>query len=152
MSDHNHEVLTILQDTLEDQLGETELTEVQGTLFLRLFPALFPDDSGHVYIEICLIPYSDELTVAQIYSTLMPKPGPHTDQLPAHFEDWNLHSAVGAYGLYGENRQLYHKHNIALHSEDVPELQAGIVLAGLQLAMDEMARRLPEAVQIVFDA
>lgn len=150
MSDHNRKILTTLQSLLQPQLGEGDLAEQNGTLFLRLFPALLEDGTGHVYMEICLAPYSDELTVAQIYSTLIPKSGPHTDQLAAHFADWNLHSLAGAYGLYGDDQQLYHKQNVALINGESEESHIKTLLASVSLAMDEMARRLPEAIQIAF--
>lgn len=145
------EILTAIQSLLEPEPGNCTLTAENNMLFLRLFPALFPNNSSHVYMEICLVPYSDELTIAQIYTTLMPKAGPHTNQLPAHFADWNLHSFAGAYGLYGKDKQLYHKHNVVLFTEESAEDQVKAILSSVSLVMDELARRLPEAVQIVFD-
>lgn len=152
MPNQKHDILTTVQNILEVTLGEgeTELTEEENILFLRLFPALLANGNGHVYMEICIIDYSDELSVAQVYSTMIPKPGPHSDDLNGYLADWNLHSAAGAYGLYGDQKQLYHKLNIALVNSESVESRANALFAGICLAMDEMARRLPEAFQIAF--
>ena len=152
MSDQKHDILAALQSILEAVLGEdsTELTEQDGILFLRLFPALFTDGSGRVYMEVCVLDYSDELSIGQVYSTMIPKPGPHSDDLKEHFADWNLHSAAGAYGLYGDQKQLYHKQTVALINDESVDSQSQALFACIGMCMDEMSRHLHEAIQIAF--
>ena len=109
MPNQKHDILATVQNLLEVTLGEgaTELTEEENVLFLRLFPALLANGNGHVYMEICIIDYSDELSVAQVYSTMIPKPGPHSDDLNGYLagdaykeEFGELVSLAAESGLY----------------------------------------------------
>ena len=148
MTDRQKEVLTLLQQYLEEHFGKTEQVEQEDMTFLRLTPALFTDGTGLVYMEICLLDYSEEIMVAQVYSTLLPNPGSGLALLRKQLGEWNLHSLVGSYGIYEQQGQLYHKHNIALINDAAADDQADFLFAGICAAMDEMARRLPEAINL----
>ncbi|MCC8121758.1 MAG: hypothetical protein LIO42_07240, partial [Oscillospiraceae bacterium] len=100
------------------------------------------------YMEICLLDYSDEVTIAQVYTTLLMEPGPGLAAVRERLEEWNLHSYAGAYGIYEKQGQLYHKQNISVLNDLAVEDRADLLFAGICVAMDEMARRLPEALAV----
>ena len=148
-TDWQLQVIALLQAYLEEHFGKTELVEMEDTAFLRFAPALFTDGSGQVLMEVCLVTYSDEITVAQIYSTVLTDLGEKTEDLRAALPAWNFTSIAGAYGIYEEQGHLYHKQNIALINDAAADDQADFLFTGLCLAMDEMARCYPDAVAIV---
>ena len=146
MTDWQAHVIALLQAYAEEHLGETELAEQEDTVFLRLAPALFTDGTGQVLMEVCLVDYGEEITVAQIYTTVLPQLGSGAEALRACLPEWNFTSMAGSYGIYEKEGHLYHKQNIALINDAAADDQADFLFTGLCLAMDEMARRYPEAV------
>lgn len=142
------EVMGLLRGWLEAHIGPAEWVEQGDMTFLRLRPALFTDGSGQVLMEICLYDYGTDITVAQVYSTLLPTPGSGLDELRRHLPDWNFRSIAGSYGIYEKLGQLYHKQNIALIPQAMADDQADVLFTGICLAMDEMARRIGEAEQL----
>lgn len=148
MTERQKEIMTMLREWLEEYLGETTLEEGEEISFLRIVPPLFENGEGRVYMEICLIDYSEEVMIAQVYSTMLPKPGPGMDALREKLGQWNLESLAGSYGIYEKLGQLYHKQMVALINEAAADDQTETLFTGICMAMDEMARRLPEAVEI----
>jgi len=148
MTERKQEILSMLQKWIQEHLGETELAEQEDITFLRLTPALFTDGTGQVYMEICLLDYSQEVMVAQVYSTMLLKPGPGIAALREKLGEWNLKSLAGAYGIYEAQGQLYHKQSIALINDAAVDDQVDFLFAGICAVMDEMARRLPEAIAL----
>ena len=62
--------------------------------------------------------------------------------------EWNMVALAGAYGIYEELGQLYHKYNVVVRAqEDLDDVVAD-VLAGVFMATEEMSRRLVEAVRL----
>ncbi len=149
MTEQQQEIMTRLKEYVEEYFGEAQLAEESDITFLRFTPALFTDNTGLVYMEVCLIGYSEEITIAQVYSTLLAGPEEALAQLRPHLEEWNFRSLTGSYGIYEGQGQLYHKQNIALLNDIAVDDQADFLFAGICAAMDEMARRLPEAVALV---
>ncbi len=148
MTEQQKELMTLLQEYLEDYLGETELAEVEDMTFLRVAPALFEDELGQVLMEICLIDYSEDVTVAQIYTTILSEIESGTEELRECLPEWNFNSIAGSYGIYEKLGHLYHKQNIALNNDAAADDQAEFLFTGLCMAMDEMARRYPEIITI----
>jgi len=148
MTARQAEIMALLRQSLEDHFGETELADQEDATFLRLTPALFTDGTGLVYMEICLLDYTEEVMVAQVYSTMRPKPGLALAALREKLGEWNLKSLAGAYGIYEAQGQLYHKQSIALINDAAVDDQVDFLFAGICAVMDEMARRLPEAIAL----
>ncbi len=137
-----------LKTNVEEYFGAAQLAEQSDITFLRFTPTLFTDGTGLVYMEICLIEYSEEITIAQVYSTLLEKPEAELAKLEEHLEEWNFNALAGSYGIYRKQGQLYHKQNVALLNDAMVGDQAEFLFAGVCAAMDEMARRLPEAIAL----
>ena len=145
LTEWQNKILSLLKEWLEDYFGETVLLEQNDITILRFMPALFLDGSAEVIVEVCLYQYNEELTVAQVYSTMLTDTSRGLEELRAQIPEWNFHSVTGSYGIYEKMGHLYHKHNIALINDGYVEDQAEMVFAGICLAMDEMAGRINEA-------
>lgn len=148
MTEQQQEIMTRLRKYIEEYFGETELTEESDITFLRFAPALFTDNTGLVYMEVCLISYSEEITIAQVYSTLLAGPEEAMAKLRPHLDEWSFRSLTGSYGIYEKQGQLYHKQNIALPTAATADDQVEFLFTGICAAMEEMARRLPEAIAL----
>jgi hypothetical protein len=142
-------VLQELRNGLAQEMGyEVKLETVSGRELLRFTAPLFENDTGYVLIEICQLDYDENFELFQIYSTMIPEPGPGLAELRKAVNRWNLTAALGAYGIYDPLGQLFHKYNVIVGVEDTPDMVVGQVLAALYITMDEMERRLADAVAL----
>ena len=93
-------VQTAVLEGVEPQIGNT----------LR---ALLPvTEAGDVVLtEIMMGPYTDDALLLEIYSTMIVEIGPGYEALKEMLLDWNLTAALGAFGIYRQQKQLYHKYN-----------------------------------------
>lgn len=148
------ETLDLLRDWLESEFDHVELVEQKELRFLRFFPALYVDGSGQVIMEVCLYDHGPEgeFTVAQVYTTVFLGIEANEDALRERIPQWNFTSMAGSYGIYEtqeHQKQLYHKHNVALVTDADVEDQVDFLFTGICLALDEIASRFPEAVDIL---
>ncbi len=148
LTEWQNDIMSLLREWLEDSFGEVLLLERDDITFLRFVPALFEDGSAEVMVEVCLYDYGEEMTVAQIYSTMLIDVAEKAEALSERIPEWNFYSLVGAYGIYEKLGHLYHKHSVALVNEAPADDQTEMIFAGVCLAMDEMARRIYEAAEI----
>lgn len=142
------EFITLLHQWAVNHWKEAEIVERGDLLTLRMMPSLYTDGTAPVLMEICLLEYSDDISVVQIYTTIFPKPEPGLAELRAKLPEWNFTSLAGAYGIYEQQGQLYHKQNVAVITGAGADEQIDTVLPAICMAMDEMARRLPEALEL----
>lgn len=148
ISQRQRDFISLLQEWVGRHWEDTEIVERGNILALRTMPSLYADGTGAVLTEVCLLEYSEEISVAQIYTTMIPTQGPGLAGLREKLPEWNFASLAGAYGIYEKQGQLYHKQNVAVLNEITVDDQVDTVFTGLCMAMDEMARRLPEALAI----
>ena len=148
MEERKNAILNMLRKWIEEYICKTETVEQGGVTFLQMSPALYEDNLGHVLMEVCLLEYSDATMIGQIYSTLLPQLGAGEETLRRKVGEWNLVSLAGAYGIYEKQGHLYHKHNVALINDAAVDDQVDFLFNGLCLALDEMGRRLSDAVSI----
>lgn len=148
ISQRQREFINLLREWVVEHWKDAEIVEQEDLLSLRLMPALYTNGAGMVLMEICLLEYSEEISVAQIYSTMIPQPEPGLAALRETLGEWNFASIAGAYGIYEKEGQLYHKHMVSVLNEVSVDDLVDFVFTGLCMAMDEMARRLPDALAI----
>ena len=148
VSQQQRKFIDLLYQWAANHWEDAEIVERSGILTLRMIPSLYTDIEALVLMEICLLEYSEDISVVQIYTTIFPEPKPGLEDLRAKLPEWNFNSLVGAYGIYEEQGQLYHKHNVAVITGDDPDEQVNDVLPAICMALDEMARRLPEAIML----
>lgn len=145
------EILALLKEWFQEENVPAEIVNrADEPVRLRLWLPLFEDGDvdSRVLMEIAPITYNEPLDLAHIYTTMLAEPGPGVEELRRKLQDWNLTAFVGAYGIFEEMGQLYHKHSIVLMEDLDEEEQADLIFMGACVAADEMARRFPEAVHI----
>lgn len=112
--------------------------------------ALVPvDEIGNmVLLEVLAAPYTEETLLIQIYTTMIAEIGPGYEALKEMTQDWNLACPLGAFGIYRQNRQFYHKYNYLLPVEGEPKEQASEVFYVIHLVIDVIADIFPDAVRL----
>ena len=141
-------VLSLIQEQLEKEDFSTELTQSQQGPVLRTVIPLLEEEQGQVLVEICALTYNDQIDLVQIFSTMLLEPGPGLETLRGQLNSWNLVAIAGAYGIYDQMGQLYHKYNVAIDSTLDLESKAGQAFLGLCAALDEMCGRIKEAITL----
>ncbi len=149
LTDRQKEIFNLLREWLEEEFGKTEMIEQEDVTFLRVLPPLFVEGEERVITDICLYEYMDEITVAQIYTTIALEIESAADALRARLPEWNFVSLAGSYGIYDKLGQLYHKQNIALIHDAAVDDQVDFLFSGFCLALDEIAQHYPEILTIV---
>ena len=130
-------VQTATLEGVEPQIGDT----------LR---ALLPvTEAGDVVLtEVMMAPYTEDALLLQIYSTMIVEIGPGYEALKEMLLDWNLTAALGAFGIYRQGRQLYHKYNYITPTDGDPDEMATEVFYLMNLVLDVISARFPDAVRI----
>ena len=121
----------------EPQIGDTLRAMVPVT------------ESGEaVLLEVMAVPLTDDAHLLQIYSTVIPEIGSAYEALKDALLDWNLTCTLGAFGIYRKERQLYHKYNYILPTDEDPEEAAREVLYLISLIRNVIALHYTDAVRI----
>ena len=131
------EYQTARLDGQEPQIGDT----------LR---AMVPvDEAGNmVLLELLLGEYNENTLMVQIYSTMIAEIGPGYEALKEMLLDWNLTCPIGAFGIYRQNRQFYHKYNYLLPTDGDAKEMATEVFYIIHLVRDVIAEIFPDAVRL----
>ena len=62
--------------------------------------------------------------------------------------DWNLTCPLGAFGIYRQGRQFYHKYNYPMPTEGDPKQMAVEIFFIIHLIRDVIAGIFPDAVRL----
>lgn len=93
---------------------KVEKNNNNGVDMLRLFPDDIGENNGSVLLELCFIPVEDDDVTEsffQIYSTIAKDIETSAfPKLNAMLNEMNLTALAGCYGIYTEQRQLYHRY------------------------------------------
>ncbi len=129
------------------QTGIFKGTEVQiGNTLRAMMPVTEEDDQ--VLLEIMAVPYSEDAHLLQIYSTMIPEIGPGYEALKDAILDWNLVCPLGAFGIYKQLKQLYHKYNYLMPVEVPADEMAEEIFYIIDLVRIAIAQVLPDAVRL----
>ncbi len=106
------------------------------------------DDGDIVLTEILATPWVEDCDLLHFYSTIIVEIGPGYEALKEMMLDWNLACPLGAFGIYRQTRQFYHKYTLALPKDtDLGTLpERAFYLLNLIAAV--ISERLPEAVKL----
>ncbi len=75
-------------------------------------------EEGHpVITEVMVTELADDLDLLHIYSTLIFKFNENAAELIGKLSEWNLLCPLGAYGIYEEEGQLFHKYTLPFPRE-----------------------------------
>lgn len=108
--------------TLLKKIGlETHMLKSEDPETVDTLRAMVPvtEKGDHVLVEVMAVPYTDDSYLLQLYTTMIAEIGPGYDALKDALLDWNLTCPFGAFGIYKQLRQFYHKYTY-LMPVDVP--------------------------------
>ena len=130
-------VQTAMLDGVEPQIGNT----------LR---ALMPvTNTGEVVLtEVMLGPLTEDALLVQIYSTMIVEIGPGYEALKEMILDWNLTAGLGAFGIYRQQRQLYHKYNYIIPTDADPEEMATEIFYLINLVVSVISEYYTDAIRL----
>ena len=107
------------------------------------------DDKGNfVLLEVLAGEYNEETLLIQIYTTMIAEIGPGYEALKEMTLEWNLVCPIGAFGIYRENRQFYHKYNYLVPSDGEAKDTAMSIFYIIHLVRDVIAEIFPDAVRL----
>ena len=107
------------------------------------------DDEGNfVLLEVLAGEYNKETLLIQIYTTMIAEIGPGYEALKEMTLEWNLVCPIGAFGIFRQNRQFYHKYNYLLPTEGEPKDRAMEVFYVIHLIRDVIAEIFPDVVKL----
>ena len=129
------------------QTAELEGVEPQiGNTLRALLPVT--EDGDVVLTEVMMGPYTDDALLLEIYSTMIVEIGPGYEALKEMLLDWNLTAALGAFGIYRQQRQLYHKYNYIIPTDADPEEMAAEIFYLINLILGVISERFTDAVRL----
>ena len=142
--------LSELETLLKKMEYETAALKSEEPDLSDTLRAMVPvDENGNrVLMEFMAIPYDEDAFLVQIYTTMIAEIGPGYEALKEMTLEWNLVCPIGAFGIYRQNRQFYHKYNYLLPADGDPEKQAMEVFYIIHLVRDVIAEVFPDAVRL----
>ena len=107
------------------------------------------DDEGNmVLLEVLAGEYNENTILIQIYSTMIAEIGPGYEALKEMLLEWNLVCPIGAFGIYRENRQFYHKYNYLIPSDGDAKENAMSIFYIIHLVRDVIAGIFADVVRL----
>lgn len=112
--------------------------------------ALVPvDEAGNqVLLEVMAIPYEEDANLVQIYTTMIAEIGPGYEALKEMTLEWNLTCPIGAFGIYREGRQFFHKYNYLMPTDEDEKEMATEIFYIIHLVRDVIAEIFPDVVRL----
>ena len=102
-------------------------------------------EEGHpVITEIMVSEFADDLDLLHLYSTVFPKCGGKLSELPQKLSEWNLLCPLGAFGIYEEEQQLFHKYTLPFPLEMEPDVLAEEAMLLIELIHSVLSQKYPE--------
>jgi len=146
----NDVFFTVLEGLLKQMGYETALARGEDPKLGDTLRALLPvDEAGNkVLLDVMAFPYTEHALLAQIYTTMIAEIGPGYDALEKMLVDWNLTCPIGAYGIYREGRQFYHKYNYLMRTDGEAKEMAEEIFYIIHLVLDVIAETFPAAVRL----
>ena len=139
--------LDVLFKEMEYETASLKGEEIQLGDTLRVMLPI--DEAGNkVLMEIMAMSYTDDAILVQIYSTMIAEIGPGYEALKEMLLDWNLTCPLGAFGIYRQGRQFYHKYNYTLPTDGEPKEMAMEVFYIIHLIQDVIGRYFPDIVRL----
>ena len=141
-----HQFFHILDEKLQ-ALG-IETTYVEGARAPQLGDTLrillpVTEEGYPVITEVMLTEFAEDLDMLFLYSTVVPL-REDAAGLSEKLSEWNLLCPLGAYGIYAEEGQLFHKYTLPFPREMDPDLLAEDAMMLLELVHSVLSQKYPE--------
>lgn len=142
--------LNELEELLKKMGYQTARLEGEAPQIGDTVRAMMPvDDAGNmVLLEVMAGEYNEKTLMIQIYSTMIVEIGPGYEALKEMTLDWNLSCPIGAFGIYRQGRQFYHKYNYLIPTDGDAKEMAAEIFYVIHLVRDVIAEIFPDAVRL----
>lgn len=142
--------LTELEKLLQKMDYETAVIKNDDPNLGDSLRALVPvDEAGNkILLEVMSFPYAEHANLVQIYSTMIMEIGPGYEALKEMLLEWNLTCPIGAFGIFRQDRQFYHKYNYLMPTDADPKEMAPEIFYVIHLVRDVIANVFPDAVRL----
>ena len=146
----NHYFLNELETILKKMDYETAIVNNEEQELGDTLRALVPvDEAGNqVLLEVMAGEYDEHTLLIQIYTTMIAEIGPGYEALKEMTLEWNLVCPIGAFGIYREERQFYHKYNYLIPADGEAKDTAMSIFYIIHLVRDVIAEIFPDAVKL----
>ncbi len=139
---------------LEDLIHELDIetTYVEGIRAPQIgdtLRILLPvTEEGHPVIsEVMLTGFTEEADLLLLYSTVIAALSEKAAELPQKLSEWNLLCPLGAFGIYEEEGQLFHKYTLPVPKDMDPEELAEEAMYLLELIYGVLSEKYPELLE-----
>ena len=114
---------------------ETRFKEDEGLYILQAaIEGLGDDEKGNALMELCFVPVDEEgnesigdVTLFQIYTTfLIGIPEKKEKDVLYGLNEVNMDCLLGAYGIFNDEKQIYHRYITVLNSSDLSQLKGEV--------------------------
>ena len=105
------------------------------------------DEGDAVLLELMAASIDEETDLLQFYTTMVMELDVDHGQLAQTLAQWNFLCPLGAFGIFEEGNQLYHKYGIVLNgTEELDELAERVILI-LSVLYEVIEQKYPLAVE-----
>lgn len=105
------------------------------------------DEGEAVLLELMVAAIDEETDLLQFYTTMVMELAADRGQLARTLAQWNFLCPLGAFGIFEEGNQLYHKYGIVLNgTEELDELAERVILI-LSVLYEVIEQKYPLAVE-----
>lgn len=105
------------------------------------------DEGDAVLLELMAASIDEETDLLQFYTTMVMELDVDHGQLAQTLVQWNFLCPLGAFGIFEEGNQLYHKYGIVLNgTEELDELAERVILI-LSVLYEVIEQKYPLAVE-----
>jgi hypothetical protein len=105
-------------------------------------------EEGHpVITEVMLTDFTEEDDLLFIYSTVIAAFSEKAAELPQKLSEWNLLCPLGAFGIYEEEGQLFHKYTLPIPKDAEPGDLAEEAMYLLELIHSVLSEKYPELME-----
>ena len=136
---------------LDDQIQEIgiETTFVEGIRDPQIGDTLrillpVTEEEYPVLTEVMVCSFSEDLDLLIIYTTLLTEMNEKAVDLPAKLSEWNIVCPLGAYGIFEEEEQLFHKYTFPFPREMSADALGEDAMMLIGLIWDVLSQQYPE--------
>ena len=131
------------------QALEIETTYIEGIRSPQIgdtLRILLPvTEEGHpVITEVMVTELSEDLDLLHIYTTVIAKFNERAEELPRLLSEWNILCPLGAYGIYEEEGQLFHKYTFPFPRDAAAGTLAEEAMVLVELVYSVLSQKYPE--------
>ena len=105
------------------------------------------DEGDAVLLELMAASIDEETDLLQFYTTMVMELDVDHGQLAQTLVQWNFLCPLGAFGIFEEGNQLYHKYGILLTGEEELDRLAEHVIQILSVLYEVIEQKYPLAVE-----